>query len=227
MAYCKKCGAYIPDGQSGCLACGYDEAAERKAAEEKRKREEKRSTGFAAQEYEAEKAEMERRRRAQNMENEARARRMRDAEAQQRANERRREYERRRSAQQAQDRKWAEEEYQRRQSEYERQREYSSTSRNAYNQPMRHKAMAVMSYISIFFILPFLFCRDDAYAVYHAKQGVALAVFGVIADALTAILSPVGGILSLMRVYIMIKGIMNAAQDRMEPLPIIGKYVDR
>ena len=28
MAYCKKCGAYIPDGQSRCLACGYDESAE-------------------------------------------------------------------------------------------------------------------------------------------------------------------------------------------------------
>ena len=30
MAYCDKCGAYIPDGQTKCLACGYDEAAEEK-----------------------------------------------------------------------------------------------------------------------------------------------------------------------------------------------------
>ena len=28
MAYCKSCGAYIPDGQTACLACGYDESAE-------------------------------------------------------------------------------------------------------------------------------------------------------------------------------------------------------
>ena len=27
MAYCKSCGAYIPDGQTVCLACGYDENA--------------------------------------------------------------------------------------------------------------------------------------------------------------------------------------------------------
>ena len=27
MAYCKSCGAYIPDGITACLACGYDEAA--------------------------------------------------------------------------------------------------------------------------------------------------------------------------------------------------------
>ena len=31
MAYCKSCGAYIPDGQTVCLACGYDEAAEQNA----------------------------------------------------------------------------------------------------------------------------------------------------------------------------------------------------
>ena len=24
MAYCNECGAYIPDGQTACLACGYD-----------------------------------------------------------------------------------------------------------------------------------------------------------------------------------------------------------
>ena len=31
MPYCKSCGAYIPDGQSKCLACGYDEEADRAA----------------------------------------------------------------------------------------------------------------------------------------------------------------------------------------------------
>ena len=28
MAYCKSCGAYIPDGQNVCLACGFDESAQ-------------------------------------------------------------------------------------------------------------------------------------------------------------------------------------------------------
>ena len=37
MAYCKKCGAYIPDGLSACLACGYDDAAANAAAEAARK----------------------------------------------------------------------------------------------------------------------------------------------------------------------------------------------
>ena len=28
MAYCDKCGAYIPDGQKKCLACGFDSEEE-------------------------------------------------------------------------------------------------------------------------------------------------------------------------------------------------------
>ena len=32
MGYCTSCGAYIPDGQSKCLACGFDENAEKEKA---------------------------------------------------------------------------------------------------------------------------------------------------------------------------------------------------
>ena len=32
MGYCTSCGAYIPDGQTKCLACGYDEAAQQQGA---------------------------------------------------------------------------------------------------------------------------------------------------------------------------------------------------
>ncbi len=33
MAYCNKCGAYIPDGLTACLACGYDENLQEKEGE--------------------------------------------------------------------------------------------------------------------------------------------------------------------------------------------------
>jgi len=36
MAYCEHCGAYIPDGQKICLACGFDPDAEKKRAAEMR-----------------------------------------------------------------------------------------------------------------------------------------------------------------------------------------------
>ena len=41
MAYCLKCGAYIPDGQTACLACGYDALAEQKKAEKAKQAEPK------------------------------------------------------------------------------------------------------------------------------------------------------------------------------------------
>lgn len=36
MAYCVKCGAYVPDGHRRCLACGYDEAAANEKKETKK-----------------------------------------------------------------------------------------------------------------------------------------------------------------------------------------------
>ena len=216
MAYCKKCGAYIPDGESKCFACGYDEAAER-AAEEKRKKESR--GGFAAQEYDAERREAERKKREQE-------RQRREYERQRREDERRREYEEKRKEQQERDRQWAEREYERRARASQQQNEYNPTA-GMYKKPMKHKAMAVMSYISIFCLLPFLFCKDDKYAVYHARQGLTLILFGAIADMISALIPMIGGLLSIFRMYLMIKGIINAANDRMEPLPYIGKYGER
>ena len=46
MSYCTKCGAYIPDGQSRCLACGFDEAAE-KSSGSSAARKQKSDSGFS------------------------------------------------------------------------------------------------------------------------------------------------------------------------------------
>ena len=32
MAYCKSCGAHIPDGQTACLACGYNDSEKEKTS---------------------------------------------------------------------------------------------------------------------------------------------------------------------------------------------------
>ena len=72
MSYCRNCGAYIPDGQTKCLACGLDESAEsnqaaqsaqaqtggridhsylRKELEEQRKRQQENSRKWAEAEF--------------------------------------------------------------------------------------------------------------------------------------------------------------------------------
>ena len=62
MAYCDKCGAYIPDGQTKCLACGYDEA-------EVKAKKEKKSSGTAYAYQDELKAKLEEQRRKQQEEN--------------------------------------------------------------------------------------------------------------------------------------------------------------
>ena len=49
MAYCKSCGAYIPDGLNTCLACGFDEGAEKAAAAAARKAAEDKAAAEAAE----------------------------------------------------------------------------------------------------------------------------------------------------------------------------------
>lgn len=202
MAYCKKCRAYIPDGQTKCLACGYDEAAEREAKQHNTKNE----GGFAS-EYAKEKEEMERRRRERE--------------------EQRGEYEQRRREQQEENRRWAEQERRRRRESGQSANEANySSSRNKSVNPIKHKELAGLSYLGICFIIPMLLCGDDNFARFHVRQGVGLFAFGIICDVVSAII-PIGWLLSIFRVYCIFKGIGNAHYGKMEPLPYIGKYIDR
>lgn len=201
MAYCDRCGAYIPDGQLKCLACGYDPTAAQ--------REEQQRAAAAA--YQQQKQAEEERRR----------------EEQQRAEERRRRVE--------DDRRWAEKEYARRRAERAKNegmnfnvedfgREFerkTGLSRNGGG----NKILGILSYFSVLFILPFIFGGDDKFCRFHAKQGLALFVFCAIADALSS--TPFGWIMQIMRIYMIVKGVISAANGRCEPLPFIGKFLDK
>lgn len=185
MAYCNNCGAYIPDGQTKCLACGYDPAGQAQAEQKK-----------SASEYQKERAE----------------------ERKQAEQDRRRKIE--------EDRRWAEQEYARRRKEkadafVARAKQYEGKSASSPN-----KLFSILSYISILWVLPFIFCPEDESARFHAKQGLSLFIFGAIADVLN-FMQPIGGVLTLMRIYLVIKGISNAANGRTERLPWIGKYADK
>jgi len=209
------CGAYIPDGQTKCLACGYEDTA--------KARENKKKTGASAGAQ------------AYGFDNEELKEKLEQQREQQKENSRKwaeQEYARRQ--QQENSRKWAEEEYQRRQQEREREAQsyvnrpnsgasagtgIGSTAGTAAG--TGNKALAALSYVSVLFALPFVFAPEDEFARYHAKQGLRLFIFGILADMLSWV--PVAGwLLPLVRVYFMIKGIMNAVNGIKEPLPYIG-----
>lgn len=203
MAYCDKCGAYIPDGQKVCLACGYDEEAEKARAAQAAQAEEKRSSTKDTGKY-------------YSFSNE----------------EMRRKLDEQRKKQQEQSRKWAEQEKQRREKERENEgwqsysdsagaETVSGTDTPAGVSASNTKLFSILSYFSALFLIPMVFRPEDRTANYHAKQGMRLFIYGLICDAITW--APVvGALVQLSRLYLLIKGISNAANGREEPLPYIG-----
>ena len=195
MANCKRCGAYIPDGHTACLACGYNEKAEATP----------KNTGAAAAQQ------------AKKTEN--------DTTYHFKNNDEifRQQFEENRRRQQEQSRKWAEQEAQRRRMAEE------NTAIRTQRTPLRNKAgdmssemlWSVLSYASILCLVPYLTGKGGETARFHSKQGIRLLVFSAVADALGKI-PVIGWLLLAARIYLMIKGMMNALNGRKEPLPYIG-----
>ena len=213
MAYCSRCGAYIPDGQEKCLACGYDPEEERKQAEQ---------TAAQTQQYSDANEELRKK-----LEEHERLRR--EFEESQRLQQK---MEQERRQQQEQAKAWAEQEKQRREAEkreaewkaYNAEHTNNNTSarNNAGVSISGSKLLSVLSYMSGLFVIPMLCRRDDRYAMFHAKQGLRLFLFSLVSDVVSWI--PVAGpIVQFARFYLMIKGMINAANGREQPLPYIGK----
>ncbi len=203
MAYCKSCGAYIPDGITACLACGYDEAAkaQESAGTATAGKHEKKSGGEKYRPFDSDFLK--------------------------------RQLEEQRKRQQENSRKWAETEYAQRQKAKEEQaRNFTNTSgrsasdvyqtvRRAMNSDESSKVFAGLSYFSALFLLPYLFKNDDDFATYHAKQGMTLFAAGILADIAGGILG-VGWLVALARIYMIFQGVGNVVKGKKKPLPYIG-----
>ena len=223
MAYCDKCGAYIPDGQTKCLACGYDEAEERAAqaaASASGSASASADTGknysFSNDELRAKLEEQRRKQQEQSR-----------VWAEQERERRQREQDR---AQRERERMEHEREQQRRRADEQTGTARSTGARSVNTIPSlgegESKVLAALSYVSILFLLPYFLRRDDSFAMYHARQGLVLLIYGVLADILGTI-PVIGWIFGLFRIYCVFKGISNAVKGVKEPLPYIGKYAER
>lgn len=197
MAYCDKCGAYLPDGQEKCLACGYDPAEEQK------------NSAYAYRQQESQRAEAEQRRRERQEAD------RKWAESEQHRRNIEEEFKRRQ--------KEAEE---RAQSFINREFKSSDSEGEGFGSfrmyEVQNKGLAAISYLGILFLIPMFLAQNDEYAKFHAKQGARLFICTAIANALGAIFH-VGWIVNILAFLLTISGIKNAVKGKMEPLPYIGK----
>ena len=221
MSYCKKCGAYIPDGQEICLACGFDEAGEKR----------KENSGSSAYAY-APQSEQERR----NEEN-ARRRAEQRRREQQEMNRKWAESEQRRRQQQEVFRR-SQEEAARRSAEYDAQRATNedgyyrihrtdaSSSANRGTSAADNKIYSYMSYISFLCFLPSILGVKDAKTEFHAKQGKKL-FFAGLAGKIVGSIFGFGWAVELAQIALTFIGLRNVSNDVTQELPIVGRLGEK
>ncbi|MBR0039761.1 MAG: hypothetical protein IJP64_00065 [Oscillospiraceae bacterium] len=212
MSYCKKCGAYIPDGQEICLACGFDETGEKK-----------KQSGSSAYACEA-KSEAEKAR-----EESARARAEQRRREQQEMNRKWAESEQLRRQQQ-EDFRRSQEEAARRAAEYDAQRSTNedgfyrihravdSTANFVRKSASDNRTLSYLSYISFLCFLPSLLGANDAFTRFHAKQGRKLFFAGLILSWIPGL----NAIAWLFQLALAVVGIRNVSSGVMQELPVIG-----
>ena len=208
MAYCGKCGAYIPDGMTRCLACGYDDHAEQTAAQYAYKYDEAQ----AKKDYEAERRQKQEsnrkwaqeeyaRRKQQQAEDARRAREEAEKKAQERAKREREEAERRAAE------------------------SYDSTKTSeaglSYTEG-NSRIFASLAYIPFLFLLQKMFLPDDYFAQYHADQGKKLTFVWVVAGIISSIFG-MGWLTFLIGCGYVARGMANAKAGKMIELPFINK----
>lgn len=135
--------------------------------------------------------------------------------------------EQQRKRQQENSRKWAEQEKAQREKARQNNQSYSvprSTDSKKHSAPSSisgSKLFSALSYLSILFILPYIFLKDDDFALFHAKQGLVLFVVGIAAKIAASILG-LAWLVDIGKLYFIYKGVVNALEGRKEMLPYIG-----
>jgi len=92
-------------------------------------------------------------------------------------------------------------------------------------------AMAVIAYILFFVPLLTGDAKKDPFVKYHVKQGLILFLLVVLINVIGWIIPfyfwySISWLLSLGTLVLLIFGIVNAANGKQEPLPVVGKFAD-
>ena len=198
MAYCTNCGAYIPDGETKCVACGMDSASAKSAAS---------FSAAAAQAAEEKKESVEDMRSTLEEKQREQQRKSREwaekayAEHQQQANKT---------------------------SERTGGVPTAAKKPDVKGKASTSKLLAGLSYVSFLCFLPFILTsQSDDFARFHGKQGILLFIGSIVIDIISRFSGIAGLVLSVLRLYLIYVGIKNVVEGKAEPLPYIGQYADK
>ena len=101
------------------------------------------------------------------------------------------------------------------------------TSPHGNNVHANRTLMAVLAYLGILVLIPFLMAKDDQFVKFHIKQGLVLLVINIALWVLISIswqLWPLFQLLNLGVLILAIIGIINAAQHKQNELPLVGGF---
>ena len=98
------------------------------------------------------------------------------------------------------------------------------TSSYDENDIKSNKAMSILAYIGILFLIPLFAAKDSKFARFHTNQGLVLFIANIICSILAKlpIIQWVGWIISIVLFVFWILGIVNACKGRAKELPLIG-----
>ena len=98
----------------------------------------------------------------------------------------------------------------------------------------KNKIFAILAYLGLLFLVPLLAAKDSPFAKYHTNQGVVLFIAGIciwfpmmiiaFIPFINLVLLLLGPLFGLCIFAFIIIGIINAAQGKMKPLPLIGHF---
>lgn len=83
-----------------------------------------------------------------------------------------------------------------------------------------NRLMAAFSYVGVLCLVPLFFKKDSSFAQWHAKQGLALLILGVIS---AIVFWP----LFLIVVYFSLLGISRALHGKHWRLPLVSKLIEK
>jgi len=89
------------------------------------------------------------------------------------------------------------------------------------------KTMAIIAYLIFFIPLLMDDMKKNKFVMFHTEQSIVLLILNIAAGIIGTITCGIGLVLYIPWVVFLIMGIMNAANGKMVPLPLIGQLGEK